>query len=409
MKRSFSEFDAQIPKSLLERFPTKAKHLERIANIETLIEDRWNSYRRTALEANCELKVKRKVIRIYIRHEFVPSSPEVGAHILVTVEGRLLDPIPMADAPLGMFFDEVKVVPDRRYNVDNMQFEWTRDKFPAGVRAQCFRFKLQCDRPIPMTVRLTRSEYAVKRYELSSGLRQLLPRLPCDPTENEVLTALWEYINMYDLCLDKAIVRCDENLKRITEVDNISMSQLRTIVASHLFPCKSIDIDYTAHTTSFNDNDVPEKRFGAVAYHKSGGKCFDLNVDVLEHDNHKILDILNKGSQKEEKMQSDLEKIQHQCSFLLLSLHRHEREVLELESLSHAPIPLTLLSDEKSISQYIVPKKSGSLETHLPQCFEDTLPSEIHSLGNYLDISQDDLFSEKYEWFKRAAYASTSH
>ena len=218
MKRSFSEYDSQIPTKLLERFPHKSQQLKRIIELENEIEDRLDSFRRSALEANCEVKTKPKILRIYIRHVFVPSSLDEKAHFLVTVEGRLLDGTPVEEMPFGLFFDEVKVVPDRKYNIDNMLFEWTKEKFPAGVRAQCFRFKLQCDRTLPVTIRLTRSDYAVKRYETSSGLRQLLPKLPPDPTENEVLLALWEYIQMYDLCPDKSVVRCDEVRIMITHL-----------------------------------------------------------------------------------------------------------------------------------------------------------------------------------------------
>jgi hypothetical protein len=61
-----------------------------------------------------------------------------------------------------------------------------------------------------VTIRFVRSEYAVKRYEMSSGLRQLFPKLALDPTEDEVLAAMWEYIKVYDLCKDKTLVTCDE-------------------------------------------------------------------------------------------------------------------------------------------------------------------------------------------------------
>ena len=177
--------------------------------MEEEIATRWACFRRTTLEANCEPQTKAKMLRVFIRHSFVPSTPEERSFFLVTVEGRLLDGMPIEDAPFGRFFDAIRVVPDRKYNVDNMLFEWTTEKFPAGVRAQCIRFKLYCDRTLPVTIQLTRSDYAVRRYELSSGLRQLFPKLALDPTEEDVLAALWEYIQMYDLCTDKTTVRCD--------------------------------------------------------------------------------------------------------------------------------------------------------------------------------------------------------
>jgi hypothetical protein len=210
MKRSFDEFDSRIPQSLLMRFPHKLEHLQRIGELEEELDARWGSFRRTALEENCEPKVKTKVLRVYIRHSFVVSTPEERSHFIVSVEGRVLDGSGVEENPFGRFFDAVSVVPDPKYNVDNMVFEWTKEKFPAGVRAQCFRFKLYCDRNLPVTIRFVRSEYAVKRYEMSSGLRQLFPKLALDPTEDEVLAAMWEYIKVYDLCKDKTLVTCDE-------------------------------------------------------------------------------------------------------------------------------------------------------------------------------------------------------
>ena len=50
-------------------------------------------------------------------------------------------------------------------------------------------------------------------------------------------------------------------------------------------------------------------RHGALAYHKSGGKCFDINVDVIDNDSHKILDILNRGSKKSDSMDIEFEKV----------------------------------------------------------------------------------------------------
>lgn len=428
MKRTFHEFDSRLPKKLLERFPVKAEHLKRIAEMEDEIETRWACFRRTALEGNCEPTTKPKVLRVYIRHSFVASTPEERSFFLVTVEGRLLDGMPVEDEPFGRFFDAIRVVPDRKYNVDNMLFEWTKEQFPAGGRAQCMRFKLYCDRTLPVTIRLTRSEYAVKRYELSSGLRQLFPKLPLDPTEDDVLAALWEYVKMYDLCLDKTVVRCDENLRRITEAEHISLSNLKATVMSHLFPCKSIDIEYSLNTTSFSDIGLTDtdkdKRYGAAAYSKSGGKCFDLNVDIVDTENHKILDILNRGSKREENMQAEFDKVQGRSSYLLRALHRCERDLLDVQALTTAPLPLSLLllpsassddgaattsSPEESAAETALGSKAKrAMTSHLPLHFQDTHPSEMHGLGTYLDVSQDAVFSSaKYNWLTKAAYDSS--
>lgn len=54
---------------------------------------------------------------------------------------------------------------------------------------------------------------------------------------------------------------------------------------------------------------ITHYRYGAAAYSKSGGKCFDVNVDIVDNDGHKILDILNKGSYREETMQAEFDKV----------------------------------------------------------------------------------------------------
>jgi hypothetical protein len=87
------------------------------------------------------------------------------------------------------------------------------------------------------------------------------------------------------------------------------MSSLKTAVMSHLFPCKPIDVEYTLNTTSFNDTGLSEKRYGPAAYSKSGGKCFDLNINILDNECHKILDILNRGSKREESMQAEFDTV----------------------------------------------------------------------------------------------------
>ena len=95
-------------------------------------------------------------------------------------------------------------------------------------------------------------------------------------------------------------------------------------------------------------------------------------------------------------------------SYIVKSLCRCEKDIADLEILSTAPIPVSLLEDGKSRNNMNV--KDSMIATHLPECFEDTLPSEMHNLGTYLDVSQDDIFSSvKYKWLTQAAYASSSH
>lgn len=406
MKRSFHDFDDQLPKNLMERFPEKAKQLERIIELEEDLSLRWESFRRLALEEHCEPKTKRKILRVYIRHNFVPATSEEKSHFLLTVEGRILDGSPLSSEPFCRFFDEVRVVPDQKSFVDNdIKYEWTRVTCPTGAKANCVRFKLIFDRNLPVTIQLVRSCQGIKRYEPSSGLRQLLPKLPPDPTEAEVLNAVWEYIKFYELC-EKTTIKCDEPLRRITDEESMPLANIKAKVQTHLFPCKPIDIEYVLNTASFNDSGISEKRYGAAAYARAGGKCFDLSVDVIDSEAHKILDTLNKGTKTEENMQNDFGNAQRRASFLVQSILRCDREIELLNSLVTEPMSATAISTSHSSSKH----PSTSISTPIPDFFENICTSDMHRLGSFIDVADDDIFSStKYNWPSKAVYSATSY
>ena len=109
--------------------------------------------------------------------------------------------------------------------------------------------------------------------------------------------------------------------------------------------------------------------------------------------------------------------MQRRSAFLLQSLHRCERDLDDLHTLETFPLPLSLLFPSPSLSNTAAtaspsnettPDGTGVMSTHLPQHFVDTHPSEMHELGHYLDVSDDDVFSSKHEWLTTAAYASSS-
>ena len=49
-------------------------------------------------------------------------------------------------------------------------------------------------------------------------------------------------------------------------MENITLSSLKTIIIAHLFPCKTIDVEYSVNTISFDDKDVTEKRYSFRAF-----------------------------------------------------------------------------------------------------------------------------------------------
>ena len=77
-----------------------------------------------------------------------------------------------------------------------------------GHKADCFRFKLYTDKPLAMKIILHRAENGAskKRVELDEQLRAVLPNMAVDPTEDEVLLAMWEYIDNHNLIDSKGII-----------------------------------------------------------------------------------------------------------------------------------------------------------------------------------------------------------
>jgi hypothetical protein len=223
MKRSYYETDRAIPGNLLDSFPKKRQQLLEIQSQEKQIQHLIGNYKRKKIFQNCQEKILNKILRVFIRHQFVPSPSSTGvekeddrAYYLLTIEGRLLDLNYNDDSfPFGLFFDSIRIQIDKRYNTssDSMIYEWRRDQFLAGKKANCFQFKIFCDKPVPIKIYFARSDYATKRYELGIALRDLLPSLRTDPTEDEVFTAVWQYIEIhsaYDFSSTRPLLRCDE-------------------------------------------------------------------------------------------------------------------------------------------------------------------------------------------------------
>jgi len=130
--------------------------------------------------------------------------------------------------PFGSFFDRVRVVIDKKINTTMEPFEWSASELPGiyiiiislllllllsslildGHKADCFRFKIYTDKPQAIKIFLHRAEHSSskKRVELADQLRALLPHMAIDPTEDEVMLAMWEYIDTHRLIDSKGII-----------------------------------------------------------------------------------------------------------------------------------------------------------------------------------------------------------
>ena len=68
-----------------------------------------------------------------------------------------------------------------------------------GGSAHCFRARIYGEKSYPCTIDLHRSNKLKSRYTISEKLRRIVPHLRPDPTEEELLLAVWEYIAYHDL------------------------------------------------------------------------------------------------------------------------------------------------------------------------------------------------------------------
>jgi hypothetical protein len=237
MKRSYDETDRALPAPLFQHFPHHKQRLDAIQALESQLQSLHCVHKRKKLFLYChDQSPASKILRIYLRHKFIAATDQENSHFLLTIEGRLLDlSLQEPSFPFGSFFDQIRIQIDKRYhtpatvavtatgqpstaktNESNfVMYEWRKDQFLAGKKATCFRFKIYSDKSItPIKIAFTRSaDSACKRYELSSAMRELLPHMRVDPTEDEVLTAVWQYIefnSIYDVSSSRALLRCDE-------------------------------------------------------------------------------------------------------------------------------------------------------------------------------------------------------
>lgn len=185
--------------------------------------------------------VQQKLVRVFIRHEYVASgasrhldpsnssATEAAAatrpHFLVYIDCVVLDPNVQGESKhsnLGALFDKISLQIDKKFSQGESQLlECRREDFPSGTATHCYRLKVNCYRPnenlLPCKILIHRSSNVCKRYNISDQLRRvILPNIRADPTEREVLLAIWQYVTSHSLLsVDKRYIRCDDPLKEI--------------------------------------------------------------------------------------------------------------------------------------------------------------------------------------------------
>ena len=255
MKRVFCEADASIPESIWNQFPHQQRKLQRIAALEDTIDSLLMSNLRTKFAINSEREIKQKILRVFLHHTFVPPSADDKGHFLLLLEGHVLDDKYRRSVPIGAFFDKIRYIPDintKRANAIDRACEWTVSAFPEGQTADCFRAKIYLDKATNIKLFLHRRSTLRPRYEISLKLRSLLPYIQIDPTEDDVMMAVWHYLIQKNLFIDgreRKVIRCDDLLKDVCGVDSLLLSTLKAKICEHLLPCKPIQVDYMLSMT----------------------------------------------------------------------------------------------------------------------------------------------------------------
>jgi hypothetical protein len=236
MKRQLQEIDSYLPKGALCSIENGKDALEQVNDLLSKIDDMILKRKRVDLALNAEPATKQKILRIFIRHEFIASPDSDRPHFLLFVEGLLLDGSQNGAAPLASFFERISIQTQvEKKNAQGSQaFEWKEEEYPLGSTAHCFRAKIYADKSCAVKILLHRSNEICARYNISDQLRYVLPFLRIDASEEEVLLAMWQYLEMDGLIgADK-----DRRYVRLTEVRSTgSLLALQCAVPFHVPHC----------------------------------------------------------------------------------------------------------------------------------------------------------------------------
>jgi hypothetical protein len=211
MKRQFYEADAIIPARVFSERPGLKSTLDEMQQVVSEADALRLKKTRLGVALNTDPIIKEKILRVFIRHSFYAATASEKAYFMVRIEGALLDSNAGKPWSLGQFFDRVSIQLDKKYQSQNC--EWKEDEYPAGVQAQSFATKIFIDKPCAIKVSLQRSFEHRIRYNISDQLRRVLPNIQLDATEDEILLAMWQYIEvrgLFSTDKDKRSFRLDE-------------------------------------------------------------------------------------------------------------------------------------------------------------------------------------------------------
>jgi hypothetical protein len=179
--------------------------------------------KRVDVAINAEPQIVQRTLRLYFRHEYYSAPENDRPYFCLYVEGLVLDGTKSGALPLSTFFERVTIQTqtEKKSNVGAQSLDWKEDDL-VGSGAHCFRAKVYADKATPIKINLYRSNDVCARYNISDQLRFLLPYIRMDPSEEEVLLAMWQYFEAYNLIgADK-----DRRYVKLTEVGAAHATQL---------------------------------------------------------------------------------------------------------------------------------------------------------------------------------------
>jgi len=276
------------------------KKIQRIGEVEMKIDNMIKRMMRTNFALESKPDIVKKILRISISHSYHQADVNDRAHYIILIEGHILDENLMYMIPFGSFFDKIRLVLDKRIISSSELFEWSASELPDGHKADCFRFKMYTDKPLNIKIFLHRTEDGGtrKRVEIADQLRALLPNIAIDPTEDEVMLAIWEYIDSRHLIDSKGMIKCegdkDRSFLAIVRQESFHMSNLKQKLQPYLLPCKPIQVDYNVTVSSITPSMNTNRP----------GRIFDIEVDTPDPYSFEILNSLNSIILKQRELES---------------------------------------------------------------------------------------------------------
>eukprot|EP01038_Epipyxis_sp_PR26KG_P004676 gene4676-6568_t len=384
MKKRSIDFDYKCNEIINRNFPDVWSKIQQLQNAEDNIDELVYERKRYKVIRCMEPSIQEKVMRIFIRHQFIEGSVETNnrSYYLVWIEGRVLDedgeddvlnnitPLDLNNSKFSSIIDKISIqLLDKKNNPSGNRCEWVNcDQLsqsssssnpPIHMNTQqsqsivdntqnnsvtppvtivssytcdCVCFKLFVDKvekSSTIQINLFRANDLTKRFELSPKLGNIIKsKYRSDLSEEEIILAMWQYFHVNNLWgdRDKKIIKCDEALKEIFSCEFFPIYTLRERLIPHYRFPKPIYVEYFVSPSNVLDlkNVIPSNSFSCNSFTKHGGKTFDIAVDVLDKRSFELVEALNLAVSKERQVNDNITKMNNNirsCERRLVDVH----------------------------------------------------------------------------------------